>query len=104
MLACDQGRVLHSALPLVQVTDSGITAKGQSEINLANSLALKDRQEIYKNFLIQSISGRSHALRMFSQREAPHHNHLVATLLLPKCVYPMAESGHESARAPDTST
>lgn len=55
----------------MQVTESGITAKGQSEINLAKSLLLKDRQEIYKNFLIQSITGRSHALRMFSQRRAP---------------------------------
>ena len=55
----------------MQATDTGITVKGQGEINLGGSLAVKDRQEIYKNFLIQSISGRSHALRMFSQR-APH--------------------------------
>ena len=42
--------------------------KGQSEINLADKLDLKDRQGIYRNFLIQSMSGRSHNLRMFSQR------------------------------------
>ena len=49
--------------------------KGQSEITLADKLDLKDRQGIYRNFLIQSMSGRSHNLRMFSQRTA-----------LPQCV------------------
>ena len=55
---------------MLQETSTGITMKGQSEITLADKLDLKDRQGIYRNFLIQSMSGRSHNLRMFSQREA----------------------------------
>ena len=42
--------------------------KGQNEITLADKLDLKDRQGIYRNFLVQSMSGRTHNLRMFSQR------------------------------------
>ena len=45
---------------------AGVTMKSQKEITLANDLALRDRQDIYRNFLLYCMSGDTVALPMGS--------------------------------------
>ena len=45
---------------------AGVTMKSQKEINLAKDLQLRDRQDIYRNFLLYCMSGDTIALPMGS--------------------------------------
>ena len=44
----------------------GVTMKSQKEITLKNDLQLRDRQDIYRNFLLYCMSGDTVALPMGS--------------------------------------
>ena len=50
----------------ILVVAAGVTMKSQKEITLANDLALRDRQDIYRNFLLYCMSGDTVALPMGS--------------------------------------
>lgn len=47
-------------------TVTGVTMKSQKEITLAKDLQLRDRQDIYRNFLLYCMSGDTIALPMGS--------------------------------------
>ena len=46
------------------VFSAGVTMKSQKDINLANDLDARDRQDIYRNFLLYCMSGNVVALPM----------------------------------------
>lgn len=48
------------------VRTTGVTMKSQKEITLKNDLQLRDRQDIYRNFLLYCMSGDTVALPMGS--------------------------------------
>ena len=48
------------------VSTIGVTMKSQKEITLKNDLQLRDRQDIYRNFLLYCMSGDTVALPMGS--------------------------------------
>ena len=56
--------VLSSHADCASVT--GVTMKSQKEITLKNDLQLRDRQDIYRNFLLYCMSGDTVALPMGS--------------------------------------
>ena len=74
MLCCAQAMlcpglcwaVLCCAVLTVPIGSTGVTMKSQKEINLRNDLQLRDRQDIYRNFLLYCMSGDTVALPMGS--------------------------------------
>ena len=49
---------------LTVLSPVGVTMKSQKEINLRNDLQLRDRQDVYRNFLLYCMSGDTVALPM----------------------------------------
>lgn len=69
VLCCALCYALRHAVPcstLTVHTPVGVTMKSQKEITLKNDLQLRDRQDIYRNFLLYCMSGDTVALPMGS--------------------------------------